>query len=182
MARGETPSISNSQYSNNTLTYDQAVGDAGPSFSHGIAAGGFVETGSSAVRPYHADAIRGIIGRGLPGESLLDWSEDAVKHQAQNQVQQQQEEDMTTRLIQVFIVDPDPKVPLEKRLIYKGDQKLTDLNDSELFFEIDIKTILDEHNKVRGTIVDKTVKERTEYLEPTRIGKLKMNVTEIAKF
>ena len=88
----------------------------------------------------------------------------------------------TRRLVQVFVADPNENIPLDKCLLYKGDLKLTDCNDQELFFEIDIKTILDTHNKVRAATVNKAVKERTEYLEPARIRDLRMTVVEVAKF
>lgn len=86
------------------------------------------------------------------------------------------------RLIQIFIADPDDNVPLDKALLYKGEPKFTDLTDQELFFEIDIKTVLDAHNAERVKLVNKKVKERTEYLEPARIRDLKMTVVLIAAF
>jgi len=88
----------------------------------------------------------------------------------------------TRRLVQVFIADPDERVPLEQSMIYSGSQKLTDLTDQELFFEVDIKRLLDEHNTKRTKIVDKSVKDRSEYLEPAKIRDLKMVVTTIAQF
>jgi hypothetical protein len=89
---------------------------------------------------------------------------------------------MTTRVVQVFIADTDENLELDDRLLYRGDQKLTDLTDQELFFEIDIKTIIDKHNAKRTTTLNKKVKERVEYLEPVRIRELKMTVVDIAKF
>lgn len=86
------------------------------------------------------------------------------------------------RLVQVFICDPNENVPLPDCLIYRGDQKLTDLTDQELFFEIDIRTILASHNEKRVKMVDKAVKERIEYLEAARIRDLKMTVVNIATF
>jgi hypothetical protein len=86
------------------------------------------------------------------------------------------------RLVQVFIADPDQRVPLEQSMIYSGENKLTDLTDQELFFEVDIKRLLDEHNTKRTKIVDKSVKDRSEYLEPAKIRDLKMVVTTIAQF
>lgn len=88
----------------------------------------------------------------------------------------------TTRLVQVFIADTNDNIPLDKRLLYSGEQKLTDLTDQELFFEVDIKSMLDKHNEVRKGTVDKAVKERTEYLEAARIRDLKMTVVTIALF
>lgn len=88
----------------------------------------------------------------------------------------------TRRLVQVLIADPDENVPLDKALLYKGEQKLTDMDNQELFFEIDIKSILDEYNEYRKTLRNKSVKEREEFLEPARIRDLKMVVVEVAVF
>jgi hypothetical protein len=86
------------------------------------------------------------------------------------------------RLIQIFIADPDENVPLDQCLLYSGEQKLTDLTDQELFFEVDVKSLLDKHNKARSLLVNKAVKERTEHLEPARVRDLKMTVVTIAQF
>lgn len=88
----------------------------------------------------------------------------------------------TRRLVQVFIADPDERVPLEQSMIYSGEQKLTDLTDQELFFEVGIKSLLGLHNAKRTQIIDKSVKDRSEYLEPAKIRDLKMVVTTIAQF
>lgn len=88
----------------------------------------------------------------------------------------------TRRLVQVFIADPNENIPLEQSLLYSGEQKLTDATDQELFFEIDIKTILEKHNEKRVKVVDKKIKERTEYLEPAKIRDLKMVVVNVAGF
>jgi hypothetical protein len=86
------------------------------------------------------------------------------------------------RLVQVFIADPDENVPLEQSMLYSGDQKLTDATDQELFFEIDMKSVLEKHNAERIKLVNKKVKERTEYLEPAKIRDLKMVVVNVATF
>ena len=86
------------------------------------------------------------------------------------------------RLVQVFIADPDESVPLEQSMLYSGDQKLTDATDQELFFEIDMKSALEKHNAERIKLVNKKVKERTEYLEPAKIRDLKMVVVNVATF
>lgn len=86
------------------------------------------------------------------------------------------------RLVQVFIADPDENVALDKSLIYEGERKLTDLENNELFHEIPIMELLKAHNEYRQTVVNKKVKERTEYLEPIRIRDLRMVVVELATF
>lgn len=89
---------------------------------------------------------------------------------------------MARRLVQVFIADPNENVPLDQSLLYSGEQKLTDATDQELFFEIDIRGALETHNAKRVKMVDKKVKERTEYLEPAKIRDLKMVVVTVATF
>ena len=86
------------------------------------------------------------------------------------------------RLVQVVIVDPNENVSLEDCLLFKGEEKLTDATDQELFFELDIKDILEKHNTKRTKIIDKKVKDRTEYLEPAKIRDLKMVVVNVASF
>lgn len=93
-----------------------------------------------------------------------------------------QEPTMTRRLVQVFIADPNENLPLDKSMLYTGSQKLTDATDQELFYEIEIKALLDAHNAFRTTVINKKVKDRTELLEPARIRDLKMVVVDIATF
>jgi len=120
------------------------------------------------------NAFARLLGRSPAGQ-LLDQAQARPPRKPKEPV-------MTRRFVQVLIADPDENIPLHKSLLYRGEQKLTDLNDQELFFEIDIKTLLDTHNITRATIVNKKVKERTEFLEPARIRDLKMVVVNIATF
>lgn len=75
-----------------------------------------------------------------------------------------------------------PKGVLNGRTTSNGEQKLTDLTDQELFFELDIKSIMDKHNEKRVKFINKSVKERVERLDPVRIRDLKMTVVTIASF
>lgn len=89
------------------------------------------------------------------------------------------------RIVQVFICDPNENVPLEKSLIHKGDQQLTDATDQELYFEIDLKNILTTHNLERTTWIDKEASKKSGkdiFLEPIKIRDLKMIVTTLAEF
>jgi hypothetical protein len=89
----------------------------------------------------------------------------------------------TTRLVKVFIVDPNENLPLENRLLYRGDEKITDLTDQELFFEVDIKDVLTKHNAIRVATEDKKAnKDKPVYLEPARVRDLKMQVIVLAQF
>jgi len=56
------------------------------------------------------------------------------------------------RLVQVFILDPDENVPLDKALLYQGKQVMTDLTDQELYYDIDIKSVIEKHNAYRVTV------------------------------
>lgn len=89
---------------------------------------------------------------------------------------------MARRIVQVFIADPNENVSLDDAILHEGEKKLTDLTDQELFFEIDIKKMLDKHNAKRVKMVDKKVKERTEYLEAAKVRDLKMVVVTVASF
>lgn len=91
----------------------------------------------------------------------------------------------TARIVKVFIADTNDNLPLESRVLYKGDEKLTDLTDQELFFEVPIKELLDTHNAVRAKTQDKKQTEkfgREIFLEPARIRDLKMVVVNVAQF
>ena len=88
----------------------------------------------------------------------------------------------TMRMVQVFIADPNDNVPLDDRMIYRGNQHLTDATDQELFFEINIVELLAAHNAKRVKVVDKSVKDRVEYLEPVKIRDLRMVVVNVATF
>lgn len=87
---------------------------------------------------------------------------------------------ITRRVVRVYISDTNENVPLENCLLFKGDEQLTDANDNELFFEIDVKGLLATHNEKRVKFVDKKVKDRTEYLEPAKVRDLKMTVVVLA--
>lgn len=84
------------------------------------------------------------------------------------------------RFVQVLIADSNENIPLADCLLYKGEEHLTDATDQELFYELDIRALLEAHNAKRTKIVDKKVKDRTEYLEPAKVRDLKMVVVTVA--
>lgn len=90
------------------------------------------------------------------------------------------------RIVQVFIADPNDNVPLERSLLFQDDKpRLTDLTDQELFFEIDIRSVLQKHNEYRVTLRDKAASERSSKdinLEAAKIRDLKMTVVCVAQF
>jgi hypothetical protein len=96
----------------------------------------------------------------------------------------EEEEKMSERrLVKVMIVDPDLNVPVEKAVLVSEPEKITDLDDQELFFELDIKNILNTHNDFRKSVINKKKsKDKDVYLEPIRIRDLKMVILTIANF
>ena len=89
------------------------------------------------------------------------------------------------RIVQVFIADPNENVPLEKSILYTGSQKLTDLTDTELFFEVPMAEILKSHNEMRVYCIDKEATKRAGkdiLLDPVKIRDLKMVVVTVASF
>lgn len=91
----------------------------------------------------------------------------------------------TARIVKVFIADPNENLALDKRVIYSGEEKLTDSTDQELFFEVPIGDLLATQNALRATTVDKKASDKSGreiFLEPARIRDLKMVVVTIAQF
>jgi hypothetical protein len=92
----------------------------------------------------------------------------------------------TRRIVQVFIADPNDNVPLEKSVLYTGEQKLTDLNDTELFFEVpNLQDLIRSHNETRKVTADKEASKRAGkdiFLDPVKIRDLKMVVVTVASF
>lgn len=89
------------------------------------------------------------------------------------------------RIVQVFVADPNENVPLDQSVLFSGEQKLTDLTDSELFFEVPLVEKLTAHNAKRVTWPDKEASKRSAkevLLEPARIRDLKMVVVTVAQF
>lgn len=86
------------------------------------------------------------------------------------------------RVVRVFLVDPDDRLPVDKRILYKSDEMITDATDQELFFGIDVKNLIDAHNKMRAkTEWEHRGKSKTG-LKEIRIRDLVMSVTTLAEF
>lgn len=107
----------------------------------------------------------------------------AMQQQMFNQLQQVRIK-MATRLVRVFLADPNESLPLNKRVLFRGDEEWTELTDQELFFQLPVKELLDTHNTARITFDDKTTKSRAvvEKLEPARVRDLTMTVVTIVQF
>lgn len=107
------------------------------------------------------------------------------------QAQQTQEIESTPmanssrRIVQVFVADPHPDVPLDKALLHQGEPKFTDANDQELYFELELPKVLAAHNEQRVKWLDKDASKRAGkdiFLEPIKLRDLRMVVVTVAQF
>lgn len=92
---------------------------------------------------------------------------------------------MGTRIVRVFVADPDESLPVAARVLYSGEEKLTDLTDGELFFELPVQELLASHNAVRAQTSDREQSKnfgRDIMLEPVKVRDLKMVIVDVAKF
>ena len=90
-----------------------------------------------------------------------------------------------TRVVRVFLVDPDERIPVTKRILHKTDEIITDETDQELFFGIPVADLLKSHNEFReGHEVEEKEGETTKRrkLKSVRIRDLTMTVVTIATF
>jgi hypothetical protein len=100
-------------------------------------------------------------------------------------IKPQEKQMPSVRIVRVFIADPNENIPLDKRVIYKSEEMLTDLTDQELFFEANPAALLAKHNELRTKTLDKKLTAAMNgerFLEPARIRDLKMVVVDIAAF
>lgn len=91
----------------------------------------------------------------------------------------------TRRLIQVVVIDPDERLDDGDSLLYLGEVKFTSASDQELYFELGIKEILEDHNSKRKILLDEETSAkagREIYLKPIRIRDLRMQVIQFAAF
>lgn len=167
--RTEMPRIRNTNYMSNTMN----VGDM-------TTAGMWVDNTAYEQKPYNIHVT----------PSLEDYEDANRTAEIKIPEVSEQEEEMakknsSRRLVKVLIVDPDDRLPLGECVLMNGNEFMTDLSDQELYFEYDVKAMLDKHNKKREGIVDeKWLREegKKRNLEPIRIKDLSMSVVTIAQF
>lgn len=165
-ARSESPQYANSSLTSNNTRLSSGFGGRAQAMM-----GTSTDTIFRRVTDYHPE--------------LAETTDASTQKMAQELGQIRVPEDwkrMPIRLIKIYIVDTCESVPLADRILYKGDEKLTDSTDQELFYELPITTLLADHNAKRVTFKDKKSKDKAEMLEPARIRDLTMSVVEMAKF
>ena len=185
----ETPSISSSNYANTSYTpgmWETGITTTGSGTTSSLMAGGIgVALAPFEMHPFkefeqakHFDPF----AAQLFGEVSKP---PAVAPKAPAQTKTQPENKVATRIVKVFIADTNENLPVEHQLLHRGEERLTDSTDQELFFEIPINEILKTHNELRSKTKDKKASERHGkeiFLEPVRIRDLKMIVVQVAAF
>lgn len=124
------------------------------------------------------------------GGSLNNLNNMANLVMASSTVIQKEKDDMATngkgklRVVRVFLVDPDERVPMDKRVLHRTEEITTDATDQELFFGIPVQRLLQVHNDLRQSIKwkDEGSKGDAEPLKEIRIRDLVMSVTTVAEF
>lgn len=90
------------------------------------------------------------------------------------------------RLVWVAVVDPHPDLDSVSSVVFLADMPyVTDDTDQEIWMGLDIQEILDAHNAVRVTMLDKEATRtagRDIFLEPARIRDLSFAVIPLATF
>ena len=107
----------------------------------------------------------------LPAEELnrrIGFHVDPVKEETQ----------VSLRIVEVYIADPNEYLPLENRILYEGVRHITDDDNQELFFKAFPDVDLESHNARRVEFED----DEGNKLKPARIRDLEMRVVVIAEF
>jgi hypothetical protein len=89
------------------------------------------------------------------------------------------------RIVKVVIADVDKNLPVASRVLFQGEEQVTELTDEELFFEVPIVDLLKKHNELRAKNLNKADTSKAGkdvFLEPIRVRDLRMVVVEIADF
>ena len=122
------------------------------------------------------------IDRQIIGAHLRALARAQAEPQLNSKPKKEKPKMATKRLVRVIVVDAHEYVKVEDAILYRSDETFTDKTDQELFFDIPIAKLLDDHNTRRVKVRNKKVKEREEFLEPARIRDLNMVVLTIAEF
>jgi hypothetical protein len=83
---------------------------------------------------------------------------------------------ISRRVVQLFILDPDPKVPNENSLVWEGKTKVTDLSDEELWFDEGVNS----GAQIREQLKKHNLKRKELELEEVRLRDLQRKVSLIA--
>jgi len=82
------------------------------------------------------------------------------------------------RIVNIYVVDTDDKVPVDERLIEQRLGTFTDETDDALKMTLNLSEVLDSHNEYRATLKDDDDKP----LKPIRISDLVVRIEPVATF
>lgn len=86
------------------------------------------------------------------------------------------------RLVDIFIVDTHPCVPVENAMMYRQENVFTDKTDDELWLDADIQSLLKKHNVKRVTWDNAMSSIKGAKLPPARLHDLKRIVGTSVSF
>lgn len=86
------------------------------------------------------------------------------------------------RLVDMFIVDTHPCVPVENAMLYRQENIFTDKTDDELWLDADIQSLLKKHNVKRVTWDNAMSSIKGAKLPPARLHDLKRIVGTSVSF
>jgi len=92
---------------------------------------------------------------------------------------------VTKRLVQVFVVDPDKRVDDEHSVVHKSEVMVSSKTNEELFYDVDWKAVLAAHNTYRASVVhdDRSeVRGKDIHLKPVKVSDLERQVVVLANF
>lgn len=144
---------------------------------------------SNAINPFQNQGLGMQLGQVTFGGGAGIWERQFQPQQFIEELNKKTTETTMSnpnrRIVQVFIADTNDNVPLDQSVLFQGEQKLTDLTDTELFFEVPIAETLKAHNEKRVKWLDKEASKRAGKdvtLDPVKIRDLKMVVVTVAQF
>lgn len=147
---------------------------------------GSLQRGLQAASAVARKWDRGPVTGYLATESNFEQQLSALAKTLTDEKGQKMAAKPTRRLIRLLVVDPHPSVPLDQCVLYQSDEKMTDLSDQDLFYEIasELMPKLKAHNEKRVTWNEraKADNEKAVKLEPARISDLTMTTVVIASF
>ena len=181
----ETPTINKA--SRVSTSYSSAGTVAAPDANEVIANAMNTMYGGDLAQQINESLVRNFEERAahaLPAGTFVGWPGERKMQKVPEPLQPPKRK-WTMRIVQVFIVDTNINIPLDKRVLYRSGELTTDLTDQELFFEAWDSKLLAAHNELRKATLNKeatTKAGKDVFLEPARIGQLTMTVVDVAKF
>jgi len=104
-------------------------------------------------------------------------------------IRQRKEDKMTLKLVQYYVVDPDPRLPEHMHILVEGTAVIRD--ETEFKVNLNLPHLLKQHNELRGTVEpDENILNinagqlvlKKEMLKPIPIRKLRIIINTIEEW